>query len=161
MRIILMTLLFTLLMTSQAMAEEPVAGISITLDKVKDMEIYSNDELITLYKIVEAEATGETIESKKNVTSVIINRVNNKNFPNSIIDVVFQKNQFSPISDKRYWTVEVTEETIQAVEQVIRSGTTTEALYFCNLDKVSGKMKRWFQKLEYLFTDKANHSFYK
>lgn len=143
--------------------EVGVAGISVTLDKVKDIETssVSGSELTALYRIVEAEATGETIECKKNVTSVILNRAKNKDFPDSIIDVVFQKDQFSPISDRRYWSVEVTEDTIQAVNNVLTYGTTTEALYFCNMDKVSKKMERWFDSLDFLFKDKANHSFFK
>lgn len=161
MKIILMTFLFTLLMATTVNAEEGVAGISLTLDQVKDMDIYPKDEVEVLYKIVEAEATGECEEAKKNVASVILNRVHSIDFPSTITDVVFQNYQFSPISDKRYWSVEVTEETIRAVDEVITNGTTTEALYFCNLDNISNKNKRWFKKLEYLFKDKANHSFFK
>lgn len=148
--------------TRQAKAEEGVAGIAVTLDKVKDVEnVFTKEETTVLYRIVEAEATGENTDAKKNIASVILNRVNNSDFPDSITDVVFQENQFSPISDKRYWSVEVTEETIKAVDDVLKAGSITEALYFCNLDNVSIKMKRWFKKLNYLFIDEANHSFYK
>ena len=162
MKILFLTLLFTLLMTGKVYAEQPVAGISVTLDRVKDLDhIYTTDETTVLYKIVEAEVTGGTIESKKNVASVILNRVTDDNFPNTISEVVFQKNQFSPVSDKRYWEVEVTDGTIQAVDEVLLDGVTTEALYFVNLDKTSKKMRKWFKSLEYLFSDEANHSFYK
>lgn len=161
MKILILTALLTLLMTTPAYAEEGVAGISVTLDQVKDLDIYPNDEMEALYRIVEAEATGHNTEAKKNVASVILNRVNDKDFPDTITDVVFQKNQFSPISDKRYWEVEITEDTMAAVNDVIKQGTTTEALYFVNLENTSKKMKTWFKSLEYLFKDKANHSFYK
>lgn len=161
MKILFATILMTFLMTGQAMAEEGVAGISATLEKVKDDSIIPETEKTVLYRIVEAETTGEGEEAKKNVASTILNRVHNNSFPNTISEVVFQNYQFSPVSDKRYWSVEVTEETMQAVNDVIANGSTTEALYFCNLNNVSGKMKRWFKKLDYLFTDEANHSFYK
>lgn len=161
MKIFILTGMLTLLMTGQAHAEEGVAGISITLDQVKGLDIYPQDEKEALYRIVEAEATGEYIEAKKNVASVIYNRTLHNDFPDTIKDVIFQSQQFSPIADGRYFTVEITEETIQAVDEVLLNGTTTEALYFCNLNNVSGKMKRWFKKLDYLFTDEANHSFYK
>lgn len=162
MKLFFLTLLFTFLMTSPAHAEEPVAGISITLDKIKDIEnVFPKEDITILYRIVEAEATGENTEAKKNIASVIINRVKNNEFPDTITDVVFQKNQFTPISDKRYWSVEVTEETIKAVDDVVANGSTTEALYFCNLNKTSKKMRKWFNTLEFLFKDEANHSFYK
>ena len=161
MKLFILTAMLTLLMTGQAYAEEGVAGISVTLDQVKDLDIYPQGEKEVLYRIAEAEATGECTDAKKNVASVILNRVHNKDFPNAITGVVFQENQFSPIGDKRYWEVEVTEETIQAVDEVITNGTTTEALYFVNLENTSRKMKNWFKKLEYLFTDPSGHSFYK
>lgn len=163
MKILLMTVLLTLLMTTEAMAEEPVAGISVVLDKVKDIEIssISESETTVLYRIVEAEATGETIECKKNVASVIMNRVHNQDFPDTISDVVFQNNQFTPIVDKRYWSVEISEETIVAVDDVIKNGTTMEALFFVNLEKTTSKMKRWFRSLEFVYKDSSGHSFYK
>ena len=162
MKLFILTALFTLLMTSQAHAETPVAGISVTLDKVKNLDhIYPQDEIEVLYRITEAEATGECTDAKKNVASVILNRVHSKDFPDTITGVVFQKNQFSPIADKRYWSVEVTEETIQAVDEVINQGATTEALYFVNLENTSRKMRNWFKKLEFLFIDPSGHSFYK
>jgi N-acetylmuramoyl-L-alanine amidase len=161
MKLFILTALLTLLMTGQAYAEEGIAGISVTLDQVKGLDICPQGEKEVLYRIVEAEATGKCIEAKKNVASVILNRVHSKDFPNTITGVVFQKHQFSPIGDKRYWSVEVTEETIQAVDEVVKHGTTTEALYFVNLNNTSQKMKNWFKKLEYLFTDPSGHSFYK
>ena len=161
MKIFVLTTLLTLLMTGQAYAEEGVAGISITLDQVKGLDICPQGEKEVLYRIVEAEATGECIEAKKNVASVILNRVHSKDFPNTITGVVFQKHQFSPIGDKRYWSVEVTEETIHAVDEIFEKGVTTEALFFVNLNNTSRKMKNWFRKLEYLFTDPSGHSFYK
>jgi N-acetylmuramoyl-L-alanine amidase len=114
-----------------------------------------------LERIVEAEATDQSIDSKKNVGSVIMNRVESNSFPDNIEDVVFQKRQFSPIEDKRYYKVDITQDTKDAVEEVLLNGVTNEALYFCNPDDVkSAKNKRWFSKLKYLFTDDANHSFY-
>lgn len=152
--------------TRQAKAEEGVAGIAITLDKIKDIEnVYPKNEITVLYRIVEAEATGENIDSKKNVASVILNRTKNKDFPDTITDVVFQHDgdnyQFSPIKDKRYWSVEVTKETIMAVDDVITAGANSEAIYFCNLDKVSERMKKWFGSLKFLFKDDSNQSYYK
>lgn len=161
MKILLLTFLFTFLMTSQAHGEIPVAGIGTALEMASDYERIPPHEKEVLCRIIEAEATGQSIESKKNVCSVILNRSLDENFPNTISEVVFQKNQFSPISDKRFWKVKITESSRKAVEDVINQGTTTDALYFVNLDNTSQKMRKWFESLEYLFTDQSNHSFYK
>lgn len=162
-KIFLILTLLLLMHPTQAYATEyAVAGISATLDKLKDIEIFSPEEIEVLYRIVEAEVTKGDIEAKKNVASVILNRVHSDGFPDTISEVVFQKGQFSPVEDKRYWQVDITDETKEAVNFVLANGPTTDALYFCNLDLASRKMKNWFRNnLVYLFTDKVNHSFYK
>ena len=161
MKILVMATLCSVLATSKFSGEIPVAGIGTALEMASDYERIPPHEKEVLCRIIEAEATGQSIESKKNVCSVILNRSLDENFPNTISEVVFQKNQFSPISDKRYWKVNVTEDTIQAVDEVFEKGVTTEALFFVNLNNTSQKMKNWFKKLEYLFTDPSGHSFYK
>jgi N-acetylmuramoyl-L-alanine amidase len=108
---------------------------------------------------------GQSKECKKNVTSVIINRVHNKDFADTITDVVFERIggdiQFTPISDKRYWSVEVQDSTVQAVNKVIENGGTTEATYFTVLKHISDRNKGFFGKLKYLFTDSSGTSYFK
>lgn len=72
-------------------------------------------------RIVEAEATGGDIKSKILVADVIINRVRRKDFPNTITDVIFQGNgqQFQPVMDGRFYTVNVTESTVEAVDRAL------------------------------------------
>lgn len=122
----------------------------------------SNREREILLRITEAEATGASVEARKNVASVIINRVNSNKFPNSIEGVVFQKGQFSPIQDQRYYNVTVTDKTVQAVDSVLQDGVTNNALFFCNYrDVKSLSTQKWFNKLSYQFKDDSGHSFYK
>ena len=129
--------------------------------KVKYTYKVTSEEKEILERMVEAECTDQSKESKMNVTSVIINRVNSTSFPDDIKSVVFEKHQFSPISDRRYYEVKITKATKQAVEKVLRDGVINEALYFCNpKDIESSKNKRWFENLKYLFTDDSHHSFY-
>jgi len=125
---------------------------------------FTNKEKEMLYRITEAEATGKSITAKENVVSCIINRVYSADFPDTIKEVIFQKvdgnYQFSPVADKRYWKVEITEETKQAVDNVIKNGVTHDALYFCNYNTISSKQKKWFDQLNYCFSDDV-HNFYK
>lgn len=131
-------------------------------EKKEKTSKYTKEEIEILQRITEAECTGQSLEAKKNVASVIINRVNSKSFPNNIEDVVFQKHQFSPISDGRYYKVTITDETREAIEEVLKNGVTNDALFFCNQNDVkSAKNKKWFNKLVFLFTDDSGHSFYK
>ena len=137
-------------------------------ENIEKVPIYNftDKEIEILERITEAECTGQSIESKKNVCSVVINRVNNKEFPDAVKDVVFEKTdgkqQFSPVSDNRYYEVEITDETKQAVSEVLYDGCTNEATYFFNMNDVkSGKIKRWIdKKLSFLIKDDSGHSFY-
>lgn len=129
-------------------------------------DLYSKKEIEVLERIVEAECTGQSIEAKMNVANVIINRVNSDEFPNTIKEVVFQKvngyYQFTPILDKRYWKVTISDETIEAVKNIFTMEDTTDgALFFCNINSSNKKNVGWFKNLEYLFTDDSNHSFYR
>lgn len=137
---------------------------SKSLSGVKDTYKYnfSKKEIEIIERITEAEVTGGDIESKKNVVSVIINRLESDEFPDTIEKVVFQKRQFSPIADGRYYEVDITDDTKEAVGYVLINGVINDALFFCNPNDVkSSKNKKWFLALKYLFTDNSGHSFYK
>jgi len=135
---------------------------------VSDLEIedpvfeVTNEEKEILYRITEAEATGGDIESKKNICSAVLNRVDSDSFPNSIKDVVFQKHQFSPTTDGRYNKVKPTDETIEAVNDVLNNGVSHNCLYFFAMrDVKSPKIKSWIKSnLVFEFKDDIGHSYY-
>lgn len=114
-----------------------------------------------LLRITEAEATGATMDQKENVVQVILNRIKSSQFPNRASDVVFQKGQFSPISDKRYWRVKITKSTIKAVDEIIESPNKHDGLFFV-CPKLAGENNlRWFKnKLTFVVYD-GLHEFYK
>lgn len=110
-----------------------------------------------LLRIVEAEAGGEDENGKLLVANVVLNRLNNSKFPDTIKDVVFQKSkgvtQFSPVSNGRYWTVTVSEETVKAVDRALEGDDISEgALYFAARRYADNSRMRWFdEKLTFLF----------
>lgn len=59
---------------------------------------YDSDDLYWMSHIIYAESGGEPFEGKIAVGTVVMNRVNNSRFPSTIHDVIFQKNQFSPVA---------------------------------------------------------------
>ena len=129
----------------------------------KIFDDFSKEDRFILYRIVEAEAGDGNIQAKKNVAHVIFNRLKSKKFANNVHDVVFDKHQFSPISDGRYWKVTIADSTKDAVIKAYEEGDTTGgALYFANMRYVSNaKTRAWFNSMKCLFTDNINHSFYK
>ena len=165
---------------TSAAASEKEAGKKKTKEKKADSSSAEKDkktekkyaislskgEIEVLQRIVEAEATGEDIKGKMLVANVIINRTKNKNFPNTVKEVVFQKDggtyQFSPIKDKRYWSVTISKDTITAVDRVLQGEDDSQgALYFSARKRANKNSMSWFDRnLKYLFKHGA-HEFFK
>lgn len=61
-------------------------------------EYYNADDLYWLSHIINAESGNQPLEGKIGVGNVILNRVHNALFPNTIYGVLFQRNQFTPAS---------------------------------------------------------------
>ena len=88
-----------------------------------------------LAQIINAEAKGESYNGKVAVGNVILNRVNNPQFPDTIKDVIFQRGQFSPVSDGSI-NNKPSEESIKAAKDAISGYKVVgdQALYFYNPD---------------------------
>lgn len=54
------------------------------------------DELDLFFRLVEAEAGNESMEGKIAVANVVINRVKDNRFPDTVRDVIYQPYQFEP-----------------------------------------------------------------
>lgn len=63
---------------------------------VSGEEYYDANTLYWLSHIINAESGNQPLKGKIGVGNVILNRVNSPLFPNTVYDVVFQKNQFTP-----------------------------------------------------------------
>lgn len=126
----------------------------------------SDEDYEVLLRIVEAEAGGEDIEGKMLVAGVVLNRVEHEDFPDTVKDVVFQQNngvtQFSPVNGGRYYTVTVSEETVEAVERVLNGEDITQgALYFAARKHADSTSMRWFdENLTFLFSHGGHEFFY-
>lgn len=64
-----------------------------------DQNNFSAAEIEVLAKIINAEARGESYQGKVAVGAVIMNRVYDPAFPNTIRGVVYQKGQFKPVEN--------------------------------------------------------------
>ena len=59
-------------------------------------EYYDEESLYWLSRIIFSESGNQSLAGKIAVGNVVLNRVENPAFPDTIYDVIFQKNQFSP-----------------------------------------------------------------
>lgn len=135
-------------------AEEPVQtmGSSFGLEE---------QEYQVLLKIVEAEAGGEDTTGKMLVANVVMNRVRSGCFPNTVSEVVYQKNdgraQFSPTVDGRIDQVCVSSDTVEAVARVLSGeDISAGALYFKSVHSSSS----WFDRSLNRVLEHGNHIFY-
>lgn len=113
---------------SETQEIEPIECYDMTDEELAAEEYCDSLELFAL--CVEAEAGNQGLIGKKYVASVILNRVDDEDFPDNITDVIMQKNQFSVVLDGRIWEVEPTEETFQAVREELENRTNYDVLYF-------------------------------
>lgn len=125
-----------------------------------------DEELEVLLRIVEAEAGCEDEEGRLLVANVVLNRMNNELFPDTVKEVVFQEengiSQFSPVSNGSYYQVEVSEATVSAVGRALMGEDISQgALYFAARKYADDEKMKWFdENLTHLF-QYGGHEFFK
>lgn len=155
---------------------EPVIE-EIPEEEVEDTVAYrmeiDEETYNVLLRVVEAEVTGEKYKYKGNnvneeemklakirVAQVFMNRVeNDETFScvDNLYDALTYPNASSSFNDGRYYTVEITDLTKEAVEEALDASTpdyTNGALYFA-----ANSVTEFYGT--YLFTDEVGHSFFK
>ena len=113
-------------------------------------DVYSSDDIYLMQRCIETETFEQDFNSKVNVASVILNRLNSEEFSNQVNKVIV-KGQFA------FGRKDISEDTKLALEYAYMIGDTTEgALYFHSLSYRSK-----FNGANYIFTDDAGHHFYR
>lgn len=125
----------------------------------------SQGDIECLMKIVEAEAGCEDRTGKLLVANVVINRVKNDAFPDTITEVVYQRNskstQFSPVSNGRIDSVHISEETREVVYSALLGEDASQgALYFVARKYADPKKVCWFDENLTLLFSHGGHDFF-
>lgn len=118
-----------------------------------------------LCRIVEAEAGSEDEKGRMLVANVVMNRVKSSRFPDTVKDVVFQKEggicQFSPVATGSYYRVKISEATRNAVKKVLRGKDESRgALYFVNRYAAAAEYMYWFDTKCTLLFSHGRHEFF-
>ena len=82
----------------------------------------SQSERSLLERLLAAEARGEDYKGQLAVASVLANRIESSAFPNSVQGVIYQKSQFSPVSNGKINTVKVNSTQKQVISDVFDKG---------------------------------------
>lgn len=92
----------------------------------------TQSDIDLMAKLVYAESRGEPFDGKVGVVSVVLNRVLDESFPNSIKDVIFEPNAFSCVKNKNI-NAYPDESCYNAVYSAIKGNDpTNKALFFYN-----------------------------
>lgn len=93
----------------------------------------NSSDLQIMAAIIECEAGAEPYVGKIAVGSVVMNRVRSNKFPNTIIEVIHQKNQFTPVKSGRFAIVlarGADATCTQAAQEVLNGANNIDALFF-------------------------------
>lgn len=83
---------------------------------------YSDNDLYNLSHVICGEAEGCSRDMKVSVGSVVLNRVSDSRFPNTISEVIFQAGQYACTWDGNFYR-EPSEETIEVAKELLEDGT--------------------------------------
>lgn len=120
---LLLALALTLLLPGQAHAPEPPpALVSSVATEHPDVDL--------LARIIHAEARGESLEGMIAVGAVVLNRVSDPRFPDTIEAVIFEPGQFQPVG-QGILPPEAGERSTEAARRVLEGDNPVgDAVYF-------------------------------
>lgn len=95
-------------------------------------QVYSPEDVYWLSRIIYAESGNQSLEGKIAVGNVILNRVSSATFPNTVYDVIFQRNQFSPVKSGGIYHSPNAESVIAAKICLEGTNLVKNAVYFIN-----------------------------
>lgn len=118
-----------------------VASISVEVDDTANNESsdfsedewpysISKEEVELIALVAMAEAEGETELGQRLVIDTILNRVDSPNFPDSVVEVIYQPNQFTSMWNGRVDRCYVTEEFVNLVKEELLKRTNHECVFF-------------------------------
>ncbi|HAQ08766.1 MAG TPA: cell wall hydrolase [Bacillus bacterium] len=130
-------------------------GIDKKESQSLDARFINEAEKKLLARLVHAEAEGEPFVGKVAVAEVVLNRVEHEKFPDTIEEVIYQKNAFEPVQNGSI-NEPANKESIKAVEEALTEQQhEEELLFFYNPDTATSD---WIFSREVIKTI-GNHSF--
>ena len=131
-----------------------IANIKPPVIVLSPKDKYSEIDIEMISAVVMHEVGNCSRDSKIAVTNLILNRLNDGRFGDTIYDVLHAKGQFTAIHN--YYDNEIVpnEDCIEAVKAAIDGEDNSKgALYYCNLSYISDRStKSWFNSMELVLT---------
>lgn len=109
---------------------------------------YTDENLKWLSQIIYAEAEGCSDDVQLGVGSVVLNRVKDKDYPNTIYDVIFQDGQYSPTfySGNKFYTENADSQSVKNAKKLLNEGSQMpdKVIYQANFIQGSGVYKSYY-----------------
>ena len=96
----------------------------------KEKTTMSNEEIELIALVTMAEAEGEPEEGKRLVIDTILNRVDHKRFPNTVSDVIYQKDQFTSMWNGRLNSCYASDDICKLVKEEVKSRKDSNVIFF-------------------------------
>ena len=141
---------------SQAMGAEPAwtGKVEFTSGEGPLSEAdcpYSEEDLDLISRVITHESGNQSLEGKMAVGNVILNRVASSQFPNSVSEVIYQRNQFPGATNAK-----PNEESILAARLVLEGANVVPDAYFFN----GVGLACWASRNKRLLYTIGGHAFY-
>lgn len=132
----------------------PNTNLKVVIPSV--MKNQNEDDLLLLAKLIEAEAGDEPFIGQVAIGNVIVNRVNDSRFPDTIEAVVKEPGQFTPVSTGRINSVEPSKSSFDAAKKALQGEKPVKnAVYFFNKSRTTNQ----FLLARDVVLDIGNHRF--
>lgn len=117
---------------SKVVAAVPMVAekVVVELEEEPSESLATREEIELLALCVMAEAEGECEYGQRLVIDVVLNRVDNPHFPDTIYDVIYQKNQFAGMYGDRIARCYVKDELVHLVEEELENRTNEDVVFF-------------------------------
>ncbi|TCS82574.1 spore cortex-lytic enzyme [Tepidibacillus fermentans] len=100
--------------------------------KVLKKHSLSQNEFNLLVHLVYSEARGEPYKGQVAVAAVALNRLDSKQFPNTLREVIFQEGAFTAVSDGQFWLTPNETARLAALDAVRGWDPSQGTLYYFN-----------------------------
>lgn len=117
---------------SETVTVIPMVAEEVSVEPEEELAepLATQEEIELLALCAMAEAEGECEYGQRLVIDVVLNRVDDPHFPDTIYDVIYQKNQFAGMYGDRITRCYVKDELVQLVEEELENRTNEEVVFF-------------------------------
>ena len=123
-------------------------SMTVSADEIVNLGSYTEEDLLWLARIVDIEARDGSVMKKTAVANVVLNRVADPRFPNTIREVIFQRGQFPPAYYSSFSTLQPRENSFIAAKRAMLGIKVAEDCLYFNMVPFKSKAEDFYKNIE-------------